>query len=879
METDPKNKLRCIVKTNVQPPGWPDRLLQRLCRHDMAEEIIGDLHEAFHWRVETNGVKSARRTFILESLRSLKPANLKSIYQLSLNTMIFRNYFKIAFRNLFKRKTFSFINIFGLATGIAAFILIFLYAYQILTFDSFQTRNKNIYLAYKERITPDGTQATYDTWVPMKSRLLSEYPEITGGVRVYETEARVIKNKQYVEEEILYTDQSFFEVFNFQLKYGNAKQPFQDMSSIIIHPKIAIKYFGKENALGEEMELFMPDEDTTLRFYVSGILDDYPTNLSVRPSMLIQMEGLPFYPRYVNTWDNSFLETFVTLKNDQEVSALEAEFPELVESLWGAAAKENTRFKLLPYESYYDNFIGNKDNASTLLYIGLGILLIAMINFMNLSTAQASQRSKEIGLRKVLGAFKGQLRTQFITEALVISLLATLAGICLVLLGTPYFNDFFHVNIGFSQFPILQIIAFVFGLTLLLGILSGSYPALYLSSIRVLDVLRQKFSFGKSVGFRNVLVIVQFSIAVFLISSTLLIRNQIQFMSEKDMGFDPGETLIINASARDFQGQEQGIVKLNTFKNELKSKAYIREVSISRSVPTFWTGSFLFVRPDGWSGDPLRMRFTYMDARFFDTYDIKLKYGSSFLPDSEGNQRNAVILNEAAMRAFEFSPEADNLIKIGETTINVIGVVEDFNFESLQNEVAPTLMFHRTAEHPVHRYITCKMDMSNLPSKMDEIEALWNELGATKSMSYSFMNERIDRLYESEQQYMGLISLFSIISIIIACMGLYGLTLFIIQKRRKEISIRKVLGAETQKLVGLILKDFAKWVLAAFVFGIPIVIYFISSWLENYHYRVDISWLTFVLTLITVVVLVTLTVGYQSLRAANGNPVKYLKDE
>ncbi|MEQ8469959.1 MAG: FtsX-like permease family protein [Marinoscillum sp.] len=867
------------MKSNPQPPNWPDKLLSRFCRPELADEILGDLHEAFHWRVDTIGVKSARRKFIWECLKSIKPSNLRSFHHLSLNTMIIRNYLKIAFRNLLKRKSFSFINIFGLATGVAAFILIFLYAIQILTFDDFHEKKDSIFLVYKERITPDGTQPTYDTWVPMKDRLLSEYPDIQSGARVYSTEARVIKNNQYIEENILYTDESFFDVFSFRLKFGNSDQPFQDKSSIVLLPEIALKYFGKENAIGEEMELFIPDEDTTLRFYVSGILAEYPTNTSLQPNMVIQMEGLPFYPRYASRWDNSFIETYVLLDDPNSAQSLELAFPNLVESIWGAEVMDNTNFKLLPYTAYYDNFVGSKKDARTLVFIGLGILLIAIINFMNLSTAQASQRSKEIGLRKVLGAFKGQLRSQFMTEAMVVSLLSALFGVGLVLLGTPYFNEFFGVTISLLQYPITQVLVFIFMLTLLLGFLSGSYPALYLSSVKVLDVLRQKFSFGKSVGLRNALVIVQFAIAVFLISSTLLIRNQIYYMADKDMGFDPGETLIINASAGDFLDRDQGIVKLNTFKNELKSKSYMKAVTMSRSVPTFWTRSFMFVRPDGWTGDPLRMRFTYLDAHFFDTYDIEIKYGNHFLPDSEGDQRNSVILNEAAMKAFEFTPENNNVIKIGETSINVVGVVEDFNFESLQNEVAPTLMFHRTAEHAVHRYITCKMEMTGLSSKMEEIEAMWKNLGATKSIDYTFMNDRIDRLYESEQRYMALITLFSIISIIIACLGLYGLTLFIIEKRQKEISIRKVLGAEVKGLISLIFKDFAKWVIAAFAIGIPVVIYFISGWLENYHYRIDISWITFAMTLITIIVLVTITVGYQSLRAANSNPVKYLKDE
>lgn len=860
-----------------RPPRWPEKLLSRFCRHDIADEIIGDLHEAFIWRAETEGLSKARSKYFFESLRSLKPTNLKSFHHLSLNTMIFRNYLKIAFRNLLIRKSFSFINIFGLATGVGVFVLIALYTFQILTFDHFHENRDEIYLAYKERITPDGTQATYDTWVPMASRLKETYSEIEVAAGLYNTEARIVKNNQFLEEDIIYTDNSFFDIFSFELAHGNPGQPFQDKNSIIVSELMALKYFNKTNAVGQSLQLFLPEEDTTMRFIVSGVLKDYPINTSLQPQLMIQMTSLPVYPRFANNWSNSFMDTYV--KTPASSEELEAQFPNLVEAIWGEETRENTQFKLLPYEDYYDEFVGNKADARTLLFIGLGILLIAVINFMNLSTAQASQRSKEIGLRKVLGAYRGQLSTQFITEALVVSFLSTLLGLVIVLLSLPYFNEFFDLDISIHLWPWWTIVGGTLLLILILGLLSGSYPAFYLSSVRVLDVLRQKLSFGKSASLRNGLVIVQFVIAVFLISSTLLIRNQIEFMSKKNMGFDSEEIMTIYASSHDFTNQEEGIVRLNTFKNQLKQKSYIKDIALSRAVPTSWTRSFTFVRPDDWNGDPLRMRFTYVDANFFETYGISVKSGRGFMSDSEGDQRNSVMLNEAAMEAFEFETADDNVIKIGENRINVVGVVEDFHFESLESKVEPTLIFHRTANHAVHQFITCKIEMSDLQTKMEEIEKMWNGLGSTNTFNYSFMDDRIKRMYESEERFLGLISMFSIISIIIACLGLYGLTLFIIQKRRKELSIRKVLGAEVTGLLRLIFKDFAIWIGLAFIIGVPLVIYFINDWMQSFYYRTGVSWLSFGFTFLLMAVLISLTVGYQSVKAANVNPVKYLKDE
>ncbi|MEP5612631.1 MAG: FtsX-like permease family protein, partial [Cyclobacteriaceae bacterium] len=344
--------------------------------------------------------------------------------------------------------------------------------------------------------------------------------------------------------------------------------------------------------------------------------------------------------------------------------------------------------------------------------------------------------------------------------------------------------------------------------------------------------------------------------------------------------FNSQSTLAIRASAGDFAERDQGVVRLNTFKEQLRSKSYLNEVALSRAIPTRWTRSFTFVRPDGWNGDPLRMRYTYVDADFFNTYEINLKYGDHFLADSEGgDQRESVILNEAAMKAFEFDPSKQNVIKIGDRRINVVGIVEDFNFESLQIEVAPTLIFHRVATNPVHTFISAQINMSDLPTKLEEIEDMWNELGSTNDFTYYFMSDQVQSLYEAEKRYLGMVSTFSVLAIIVACLGLYGLTLFIIEKRRKEISIRKVLGAEISGILQLIFKDFTKWVIISFIISVPFVIFFMTDWLEGYHYRIPISWITFAITLVMVLALVIATVGYQSLRAASSNPVNHLKDE
>lgn len=865
--------------TGHHPPRWAKSLLEFFCREDYVDEIFGDIHEAFYWRLKEQGLFKARIKFVLEVLKSFRFSNLKSFHHFQLNTMIFQNYIKVAFRTLFKRKSTSFINIFGLSIGVAAFALIYLYTYQIFTFDDHHTNKGRTFLAFKERITPDGTQATYDTWVPLKDRLESEYSEVEQAARYYTTDASIEKNNRYIEERITYTDASLFDIFTFPVVYGNSSKIFSTKNSVVLNEELAYKYFETENAVGKSLNIFLQEEDTTLRYEVSAVIKNHPENASIRPSMIIPMESIPAYPELANRWNGSFLETYVLLRNQSDASKLEANFPDLVESIWDAETRGNTQFKLLPFSMVYDTFFGDSSNAHTLLIIGLGMLLIAMINFMNLSTAQATQRAKEIGLRKVLGAFQGQLRTQFMTESFVLSLIATVLGLAIVALTLSQFNQFFDLSLTLSVFSVTEILIASSILIVCLGIVSGSYPALYLSSISAIEVLGKKLGMRGSL-FRNILVVVQFTIAMFLIASTIIVSQQINYMTNKNMGFEPEGIMVISASARSFTDREVGQSRLTTFKNELSSKSFVSDISSSRSVPTSWANSFLFVTPDNWTGDRLRMRYTYVDGDFFDIYQIPIKYGSNFLPDTEGDQRGSVILNEAAMKAFQFKPEEENVIVIGSSRINVVGIVEDFHFETLQNEVAPTLMFHRVADNPAaHNTITLKMNMSNLKERIDEIETMWDHMGSTQEFTYSFMDDRVTNLYEEENRYLGMVGLFSTIAIAIACLGLYGLTLFIIEKRRKEISIRKVLGAEISVILRLIFIDFTKWVAIAFAISLPFAIYFLNDWLLNYHYRIDISWITFAFAFTVVLGLVIITVGYQSLKAALANPVKYLKDE
>ncbi|CAE7238494.1 macB [Symbiodinium microadriaticum] len=597
-----------------------------------------------------------------------------------------KNYFKLAIRNIQRHTSYAVINLLGLSVGFGASIIIGLYALDILTFNAAHHKKDQIYLAYKERLTPSGTQATYDTWIPMAQRLQSEFPEINKTSTSYQTEAMVISSTQeYIREAITYTDESFFEIFTFQSIQNNPRY-FDGRYSAVITENMAAKYFPNQNAVGNELEIYLNDEDTTMRFMVSSVVKNLPTNAAPDTEIFIPFEGLPAYKEFQNNWNSSFASTWVLLEGQNPIT-LESRFADLVSTIWDAETATRTNFRLLPLEEYYDTFIGDSDDAWIMMGIAIGILLIASINFMNLATARSTYRAKEIGLRKVLGAIAPQIRIQFFMESVIYTVIALGIAMIIVFFALPYVNTFFELNLNFFQLISVYGLLALLGITLFIGILSGSYPAFFLSTISVIQVLRKSGITGGARSFRNALIVVQFGLAVLLICGALLIRNQLMYMYQKDMGFDSEQLLFIEASTDNFSDREIGASRINTFKKNLSGYSFVQKMTSSRSIPTDWTRSFTFVRSKGWTGDPLRMRYTYVDANFFDTYDIEIVDGRNFLDDLQGHQRESVILNRAAFEDLNLDTAIAPTLVFGSREIKVVGIADNFNFESREGQI------------------------------------------------------------------------------------------------------------------------------------------------------------------------------------------------
>ncbi|MBX2877563.1 MAG: ABC transporter permease [Saprospiraceae bacterium] len=783
---------------------------------------------------------------------------------------MFKTYLTTALRSLLKRKANSFINIAGLALGIAAALVIVLFARNELTYDQHHANADHTYLVYKERVTPNGVQPTYDTWVPLLERLQTEFPEVDLGTRLFATSLTMEVANQRFEEECYFVDASYFDVFDFPVASGNAENPFTATNSIVISKNMATKLFGDVDPIGQEIQVNFEQVYT-----VSAILEDYPRNGFIGQEILLPIQSFPRYEEAQNNWGGSFLMTYVTLHENADQEVLASKFPDLIQNIWDEETAARTNFKLLPLHAAYDTFVGDSKDSYILLYIALGILLIAATNFMNLSTARSMDRAREIGMRKVLGAAKRQVATQFLIEAIIVTFIALIFGLILATFTLPVINSMFDMDlvIPFFSEPLVIPGLLVFGL--LLGLLSGSYPSFVLASFGILEILSEAFRSNKAggVSMRNVLVVLQFTISILLIVGTISVARQISYVKNADLSFNQDNLMVIPVGVGDFEDGDEARLKLETFREELSKNSNIRSLSASRHVPGRWSESNVFVQPEGWEGDPMRMRYTFMDANFFDNYEIALREGRGFLPDSEGDQRESVVLNEAAMRAFGWADIADKNIMIGRNKIQVVGLIEDFNYETLRSEVQPILHFHRVPSNTTHRYLSLRTSDANFQETLAFLKSNWTILDDSRPLNYFFVSDDIKTLYSNEDRLLRMVKIFAFLSIFISCLGLFGLLSFNLDKRKKEIGIRKVLGASASGLMLLISNEFSKLILISFVLACPIAYYAVNSWLDDFAYHITLGWQIFVLALLLTVTLALLTISFKTVKAANANPI------
>lgn len=791
---------------------------------------------------------------------------------------MFKNYFKTAWRNLMKSKVFSFINILGLTIGITVCMMIFLFIMNEFSVDNFHTNGKNIYRVMRSFSTTN--EAVPYLSGPYAPALRNDFPaDIKEAVRVMPSnDLFVMGNTSFNEKKVYITDSGFFSLFSFPLLRGNATTVLQDPNSVVLTETSAKKYFGSiDNAMGKVMEM-----DKKYHLKVTGIAKDVPSNSHLDFDMVVPIENFTHNDGF-NGWMNNSLFVYVLLNEHTNVAQFEKKFVPFMTKYIGDDMKQNGAtfsLSLTPLKDIYfepaSTFDNVKHGDKTVVYIFLSIailiLLIACINFMNLSTVRAVDRSKEVGLRKVLGALRHNLIWQFIGESILLTTISCILSVGLLIFCMPWYNQILGYSLTVS-WNALPIYLFLVGVIIIVGFLAGSYPAFFLSAFSPIQALKGKLRLGKGGStFRQALVVVQFTITVFLIVGTIIIINQMSYVKNKKLGYNKEQTIVVRDDNNDFDQNKY------FFKNQLQNNNSIASVSLMSGEPGGFFDDFNF-DVEGHT-DIWKARTEFADFEYVKTLGLKIIAGRDFSPQFHTDTAEAAIINRTAAAKLGWTPQQ----AIGKWIQNkfrddnkrrIIGVVEDFNFLSLKENMDALVI----APNEDRRVALIKLKPANIQAGIAAIKVAYNKVAPAYPFEYSFLDQQFDELYKNDLRQQSILTVFAALAIFVACLGLFGLASFTATKRFKEIGIRKVLGSSVKGIVVLLSKDLLKPVLIATCIAMPLGYFAMNKWLQNFAYKTTIHWWIFLLAAFITFGIAFLTVSIKAIKAAIANPVESLKTE
>lgn len=880
----------------TRPPRWASWLLETFAHPDRREEVQGDLLELYTYWVETVGEQKANWKYSLNALKLLRPLAKSEHYQpqstlFFLSPAMLRNYLKIAWRNLVLHKGFTAINVIGLAVGLATCLLIMLFVLDELSYDRYYANADRIYrMTIYGRMDKKDIRLAYAAG-PAGQALQQESPGVEVVTRLRKEGAFLVKNGTDIvkEERIAFVDSNFFSVFTIPFLKGHKARALIEPNTLVLTETAARKYFGQADPIGKTLQMGHLGS-----FRITGVCANVPSNTHFHSDMFASLSSV----KTGKKWLASGAYTYIRLREGYSIGQVEAAVPALVrkyiapeiKDFFGTPFSEFQQkgnaftFRFQPITDIHlhsdldDELEANSDIKYLYIFsaIALFILLLACINFMNLSTAGSVGRSKEVGIRKVLGSIRQQLVSQFLAESVLVTFLALGLALGLVLLLLPSFDELagkqftYRTLVGGWMLPGI-------GLTcLLIGLLAGSYPAFVLSSFRPILVLKGAVQSGSRSGWlRSALVTSQFVVSISMIIATIVANQQLRFIQNKKVGFDKEQILVL---------QDTHVLgdNLNAFKDELGKLAAVVRVSRAGFLPAGTSNQSVdgIVVRNGSEVSTHRTKSYYVDEDYLPTLGIKLFQGRNFLNASPSENSN-VLINEAAAQAYGFRNPIGKQISItgdgtegSKRTYTIVGMVNDFHFESMRQHIAPLIMFygHDTGQ------LALRIQTGDIAGLLRSIEQQW-KARTDNPFSYSFLNERFNTIYQSEQRIGRLVAIFAGLAVIIACLGLFGLAALTTHQRTKEIGVRKVLGASVGSVVVLLSKDFLKLVGIAIVIASPISWYGMHEWLQDFAYKTDLSWWVFALAGLLAIGIALATVSFQSLKAALMNPVKSLRSE
>ncbi|MBA4849341.1 ABC transporter permease [Emticicia sp. BO119] len=884
------------------PPKWADKLLSAFLPEDLLEELQGDMHEQFEVQAEDLGLKKAQWLYIWEVLRFCRPYFLKRRFVEQSNyanyshpvsifsPIMIRNYFTIAWRNLIRNKAFSAINIFGLSIGISCFMLIAVFVYHELSYDRYVNNADQIYRV-NLAVTGNGNIALYpNVDFAVGDGIKNTFPEVKDFTRVSQAVDFVkYENNQFKEQHMAFAEANFIKMFSIPLLEGNIDKALVEPNSIVISKAMATKYFGDHDPIGKSLQI-----GTQLTEYkVTGLFDKVPDNSHFHFDAFLSMST---WHVKNPTWSNLGPYTYIELNKNTDAKKLESKFPQLVEkyvvpeiqrdmgiSLAEAQKSVETfRFLLQPLTKLH-LYGGTKyelEPGGDIQYIyifsalAVFILLLACVNFTNLSTAQSAKRSKEVGIRKVLGSIKKQLILQFLAESVLLTSFAMLFAYLLIFLFLPYFNQLANKNVSFLFFLDYKVIASLFLVSFVSGIIAGIYPAFFLSSFGIIKTLKgMLFTGGKQKKpLQSSLIVFQFSVSTLLIIATIVVYQQLQHMQNKKLGYDKDQVIFMPDS-RVLGGNQLA------FQEQLKRDNRVVSASISRMVPgnSNLNGTQIHPVNENGNGVEIHIDIFNIDYDYINTLGMKIKQGRAFSKEFSTDS-SGVIINESAVRELGWAnknPIGRSIVRSGQQEYKVLGVVQDFNYTSVKQKVAPAMMMLGRN----YGGMVIKINTTDIEGFMIDLKKQWDSFNPAGPMEYYFLDEKFAALYDSEQRTQKIFSAFAFLAIIIASLGLFALSTFMMEQRKKEVGIRKVLGASVSGIVQLLVKDFLILVIISILIASPLAWYAMNQWLEDFAYKIDLQWWMFALAGILAIVIAILTVSFQGIKAALMNPVKSLKSE
>ncbi|TAF93802.1 MAG: ABC transporter permease [Runella slithyformis] len=808
-----------------------------------------------------------------------------------------RSYFKIAWRNLLKNKTFSFINIFGLAVGLCCFLLISLYIVDELSYDRHFKNADRIYRINGDVRFGGSNLRMSQSPDPLGAVLKKDYPQVEQFVRLYTNYGSnyVKKGNELInEKQIAHADSTFFDVFSLPILDGNPKTALNAPNTAAISATAAIKYFGTTQAVGKTLEVGITPKTI---YNITSVYADMPANSHFNFDFILSMDNVK-YP-FGNYLSHNFY-TYIRLREGTDYKGFELKLTEVVDRYVLPQAKtfidiknradfekagNKIEYSLIPItDIHLKSDRGELNPASNMQYIyifgavALFLLLIACINFMNLSTARSANRAKEVGIRKVLGTVRKTLMGQFIAESALTSYISMALALLMVGLLMPAFNELSAKSFSLTTLFSVQFLPFLLFLPLLVGILAGYYPAFFLSSYKPIEVLKTKLNtgFAKS-NLRSVLVTFQFVVSLTLIITTVVVYQQLHYIQTKNVGFGKDQVLVINAAAALKDNRE-------AFKNEVVQMAGVKSGSLSQYLPVANSSrsdntlskDAVMTQTNG-----LNMQSWKIDYDYISTLGMEIAKGRNF-SKAFGSDSSAVIINETTAKMLGYDdPVGKNLYNHNgnpdgtSEALTIVGVVKNFHFESLRENIRPLCFRLQKSRNGLF----FKINTTNTPQLISQIEAKWKKIAPEMPFTYSFLDQSFDGMYRAEQRIGKVALIFAFLTILIACLGLFGLVTYMTEQRTKEIGIRKVLGASVMSITTMLSKDFLKLVMVGIVIASPLAYFAMKNWLQDFAFRIEIEWWIFVVTGVIAIFVALLTVGYQAIKAALMNPVESLKTE